>query len=159
MPILYLSLGSNIGDKNLNLNKAIELIKERIGKFISLSAFYSTPPWGFESENEFLNAALALETDLPVEGVLVVTQIIEKEIGRTAKTDGCYADRVIDIDLLFYDQLVIKTRNLELPHPYLHDRLFVLEPLSEIASDFVHPILNKTINQLLIELKQNDKNN
>ena len=147
---VYFSLGTNLGNKEQNLRFAVQYIEERIGKVISLSAFYATAPWGFSSEHTFLNAAACVETLLSPLSVLHLTQEIEREIGRTHKSvGGVYSDRVIDIDLLLYDDRVLDTPELKLPHPLMHERRFVMEPLAEIAPDLVHPILKKKMRELL----------
>ena len=154
---LYISLGTNLGDKEQNLRLAVQKIEERIGHVCALSAFYITEPWGFESTNSFLNAALCVETELSSLDALRITQEIEREIGRTLKShDGVYHDRLIDIDLLLHDNIVMNTAELTLPHPYLAERLFVLEPLTEIAPDIIHPLLKLTIQQLLLNFRQNN---
>ena len=150
MAKVYISLGTNLGDKEQNLRTAVHKIEERIGKIVSLSAFYATAPWGFSSEHTFLNAAACVETLLPPLSVLHLTQEIEREIGRTHKSvGGVYSDRVIDIDLLLYGDRVLDTPELKLPHPLMHERRFVMEPLAEIAPDLVHPILKKKMRELL----------
>ena len=150
MAEVYVGLGTNLGDKEQNLRTAVHKIEERIGKIVSLSAFYATAPWGFSSEHTFLNAAACVETLLPPLSVLHLTQEIEREIGRTHKSvGGAYSDRVIDIDLLLYGDLVLDTPELKLPHPLMHERRFVMEPLAEIAPDLVHPILKKKMRELL----------
>lgn len=147
---VYLGLGTNLGDKEQNLRRAVQRIEERIGKVVSLSAFYDTAPWGFSSENTFLNAAACVETTLQPLSVLHLTQEIEREMGRTSKSvDGAYSDRVIDIDLLLYDDRVIDVPELKLPHPLMHRRRFVMEPLAEIAPELVHPVLKKKMRELL----------
>lgn len=147
---LYFSLGTNLGDKEENLHLAVQRIEERIGKVISLSAFYATAPWGFSSENAFLNAALCVETQLSPLEILKITQEIEREMGRTYKSvNGIYSDRVIDIDLLLYDDLILDTPELKLPHPLMHERDFVMRPLVEIAPDILHPVFKKTMRELL----------
>ena len=149
--MVYLGLGTNLGDKEQNLRMSIKKIEERIGNVVSLSAFYATAPWGFSSENSFLNAAVCVETTLLPLQVLEETQRIERELGRTEKSvNGLYADRLIDIDLLLYDDRVMDAEGLILPHPLMTERRFVLEPLSEIAPDVVHPVLHKTMKELFI---------
>ena len=147
---VYFSLGTNLGDKEHNLRLAVRKIEERVGKVISLSAFYTTAPWGLSSVHTFLNAAACVETLLPPLSVLHFTQEIEREMGRTHKSVGrVYSDRVIDIDLLLYGDQVLDTPELKLPHPLMHERRFVLEPLAEIAPDLVHPVLKKKMLELL----------
>ena len=150
---IYLGLGTNLGDKELNLRVAVQKIEERIGKVISLSAFYATAPWGFQSDNNFLNAVAGVETSLSPFDILERTQRIEQEIGRLHKShDGVYSDRLIDIDLLLYGDKILQDERLSLPHPLMDERKFVLEPLAEIAPDVVHPVLHKTIRELFLVL-------
>lgn len=147
---VYLGLGTNLGDKGLNLHVAVEKINERIGKVTSLSAFYVTAPWGFSSENSFLNAACCVESGLSPFDILKGTQAIERELGRMKKSvGGNYSDRLIDIDLLLYGDLILHTPELELPHPLMTERRFVMEPLVEIAPEVVHPVLGKRLGELL----------
>ena len=133
---VYLSLGTNLGDKERNLVSAITEIERRIGPVRAQSAFLSTEPWGFESENTFLNAAVRVETELTPLALLDETQQIERDMGRTQKSTNTshpiYHDRIIDIDILLYDDLHIKTRRLTIPHPLMYERDFVLIPLREI---------------------------
>jgi len=150
MAKVYLGLGTNLGDKEQNLRNAIQQIEERIGRVISLSAFYVTTPWGFDSDNSFLNAAICVETSFSPISVLHETKEIELQMGRTHKSvNGIYSDRLIDIDLLLYDDLLLNTDDLLLPHPLMTQRLFVMEPLVEIAPDLLHPFLHKTMKTLL----------
>ena len=139
MHTVYLSLGTNLGDKERNLLLAIAEIGRRIGSVTAQSAFLVTEPWGFESPNSFLNAAIKVETELEPLALLKVTQQIECNMGRTRKsTVNCqlstvdYHDRIIDIDILLYDDLHIKTQQLTIPHPHMYERDFVLIPLREI---------------------------
>ncbi|WP_455627658.1 2-amino-4-hydroxy-6-hydroxymethyldihydropteridine diphosphokinase [Parabacteroides chinchillae] len=148
MATAYLSLGTNIGNKRRNLITAAALLAERVGDILALSDIYETEPWGFESENTFLNAALALRTLLSPLELLDATRLIEIEMGRVEKSNGTYQDRIIDIDILMYDDIVMQTLQLTIPHPLMHKRSFVMEPLAEIAPDVVHPVFHKTIAEL-----------
>lgn len=149
MATVYLGLGTNLGDKEANLRTAIYKLQERIGKQVSLSSFYETAPWGFESNHSFLNAAIGLETSLSPIEILHITQEIEKELGRTKKSvNGSYSDRLIDIDILLYDTLVLQTPELTIPHPLMTERDFVMKPLIEIAGNVIHPTRQKTLSEL-----------
>ncbi|WP_278630839.1 2-amino-4-hydroxy-6-hydroxymethyldihydropteridine diphosphokinase [Parabacteroides goldsteinii] len=149
MAIAYLALGTNIGNKRRNMITAAALLAERVGDVLALSGFYETEPWGFQSENTFLNAALQLDTSLSPLELLKATQEIEIEMGRTQKSNGAYHDRIIDIDILLYDNLVLQTPELTLPHPLMHERLFVMESLAEIAPNVIHPVFKKPVISLL----------
>ena len=129
---VFLSLGSNLGDRQDNLHKAIDLIGQRVGHVIRQSSFIETEPWGFESQNKFLNGAILCETTLTPRQLLRTTQKIERELGRKKKTSHLYHDRPIDIDILLYDDLTIDEPDLKIPHPLMHQRDFVMIPLSEI---------------------------
>jgi len=142
-----------MGDKEGNTHKAIEKIQERIGDVVAVSAFLITEPVGFVSDNKFLNAACEVHTKLSAPEVLECTQIIEREVGRKSKSaNGIYSDRIIDIDILLYDDKAVEYPYLTIPHPRMHERAFVLFPLNEIASDVIHPVFNKTIKQLKEEI-------
>lgn len=149
MATVYLGLGTNLGNKEANLRTAIYKLQERIGKQVSLSSFYETAPWGFESDHSFLNAVIGLETSLSPIEILHITQEIEKELGRTKKSvNGSYSDRLIDIDILLYDTLVLQTPELTIPHPLMTERDFVMKPLIEIAGNVIHPTRQKTLSEL-----------
>ena len=146
----FLILGGNIGDKLYYFNEAIKLIDSNIGKVLVKSSIYETEPWGFESENNFYNQVISVESQLKPIEILACVNEIESSLGRE-RQENQYSDRVIDIDILFIDDLVIDNEMLVVPHKNLHKRNFVLLPLSEIASDFIHPILKKSIKELLAE--------
>lgn len=138
MAALYLSLGTNLGDRQSNLATAISLIGERVGTVQAKSSVIETEPWGFESSNRFLNMVIKVETSMQPLEVLHVTQEIERQLGRSKKSvDGEYHDRLIDIDILLYDNLVMDTPELKIPHPLMYQRRFVTEPLAEIAPDLI----------------------
>lgn len=151
---IYLGLGTNLGNREQNMETAIENIEKQIGTIISQSAFYSSEPFGFESDNLFLNSVVEVSTMLLPSELLAATQQIESEMGRTVKSDvNGYTDRVIDIDILLYNKKVIDNfPSLIVPHPEMQKRDFVLKPLAEIAPHFVHPVLKRTISELVEEL-------
>ena len=161
---VYIGLGTNLGNRRRNLVTAAALLAERAGDVVSLSSFYETEPWGFSSEHPFLNAVGVWRTDKEPEELLRLTQAVERELGRRRKSvAGQYADRPIDIDLLLYGERVVeadyvmpgKTRekaHLSLPHPMMHVRRFVMEPLAEVAPEVIHPVLGKTARQILEDL-------
>ena len=130
---LYLGLGSNLGDKQQNIAMAVEKIEELIGHVECQSALHITEPWGFQSDNMFVNAAVKCVTILSPHEVPVKTKDIERQMGRTTKSvDGTYKDRIIDIDILLYDDMEINDPDLVIPHPLMHQRDFVMKPLNEI---------------------------
>lgn len=132
----YLGLGTNLGDKNKNIAEAIKRIEELVGEVVRQSALYATKPWGFASDNDFLNAAVCVETCLTPRQLLYATQRIEQEMGRTVKSvDGEYHDRIIDIDILLYGNEHIHESDLVVPHPLMREREFVMKPLNEICPE------------------------
>lgn len=154
MSIVFIGLGSNLGNKNENLNRALIYIQERIGNIISSSSIYETIPCGFSSENLFLNMAIKVSTSLSPDELLLVSKRIELLMGRACKSsdNSSYEDRIIDLDILFYDNIEMSTPELTIPHPLLHTRLFVVEPMSEIAPEWEHPVLHKTISTIKVNL-------
>ena len=144
-----LALGSNLGDGRANLLRAIELIASRIGQVMAQSSVLETEPWEFVSEHTFVNQVIIVKGALSAEAILTETQQIEKALGRVTKSEhGNYADRIIDIDLIDYDGQIVETVDLQLPHPQMHKRSFVLVPLCEIWPTWEHPILHKTAQEL-----------
>ena len=153
---VYLGLGTNTGNKNENLARAIELLSLALGSPVALSGIIESEPWGFESENRFLNCVAAFDTRFSPTLLLDTTEEIERTLGRTRKSlNGQYSDRIIDIDILFYGNEIIESERLTIPHPLLHKRDFVLLPLQEIAPLLVHPRLHKKIKELAKELNHN----
>jgi 2-amino-4-hydroxy-6-hydroxymethyldihydropteridine diphosphokinase len=144
---VYLLLGSNIGEREKHFEFAISRLNAEAGNVVKISSFYETAPWGVTGQQNYLNAALLLETELSPESLFHTLKNIEKEAGRTDLRK--YAPRPLDIDILFYDDEVIKTNDLTIPHEKLHLRRFTLVPLNELAPEFHHPVLNKTIAALL----------
>lgn len=135
MHTVYLSLGSNLGDRKATMRRAIGLLNERAGSVDRQSSFIETEPWGFESTNKFLNMCVRLLTTLSPEQLLLATKQIERELGRTQKSvNGQYHDRPIDIDILMYDDVYLDSNDLTLPHPHMQEREFVMIPLREILS-------------------------
>lgn len=152
---VYIGLGTNIGDKQHNLARAIEHLSLALGLPEAVSSFIDSEPWGFNSENRFLNCVAAFDTTLTPLGLLDTTESIERAMGRTVKShDRQYHDRIIDIDILFYGNETINSERLTVPHPLLHKRDFVLTPLGEIAPRLVHPLLGKTIATIIEENKK-----
>ena len=149
MAFVYLGLGTNLGEKERNLHDAVIALGSEVGNVLRLSSFHASRPWGFKSENNFLNAVMLIETNLSPFELLNITQDIEKNLGRIKKSDVNYTDRIIDIDILLYDNLIIDQPKLKIPHPLLTERDFVLIPLAEIAPDLIHPLLKKKIIELV----------
>ena len=136
---IYLGLGSNLGDRHTVLLAAIEQLVQRVGRLVRCSSFFETEPWGFESEHQFLNAVAFFRTTLSPRELLAVTQDIERELGRTSKSQNGYEDRVIDIDILLYGDEHIDEPDLQIPHPRMQERPFVMEPLEELRANMNRP--------------------
>jgi 2-amino-4-hydroxy-6-hydroxymethyldihydropteridine diphosphokinase len=151
MSRVYLLLGSNLNNRTKILQQARDLIAEHVGAVISTSSVYESEPWGFESDMSFLNQVLEVECELSPFQLLDEILGIEKMLGRTRPKHVRYQSREIDIDILFYDDMVLESENLQIPHPRLHQRLFALIPLSELNKDLSHPGLKRTISQLIQE--------
>ncbi len=140
--IVYLSLGANLGKREETIDKAVELLTAQVGPLIRRSSFFYSKPWGFESEHDFCNICASFDTALAPTSLLHITQQIEKELGRMKKSqNGNYSDRLIDIDILLYGDLIIDTPELTIPHKNMQERDFVMVPLHEIAPDL--PVFSK----------------
>lgn len=151
---IYLGVGSNLGNSKELIEQCLQKIESQIGTIHARSALYRSAAWGYESDREFLNGVIALSTDCSPEEVLIRTRNIEIELGSLShrKPDGSYDDRLIDIDLLDYDGIRLDTPSLTLPHPRMHLRDFVLQPLVEIAPGWKHPLLGQNAQELLDRL-------
>lgn len=152
----YISLGSNTGNRSANLQQAVTILKERAGDIAKASPVYQTPAWGFESD-DFLNACIALDTELHPQELLEVLLNTERQLGRQRSQQEGYQPRSIDLDILFYDGAVIDEPDLKIPHPHIQDRKFVLQPLADIAPQLEHPVLQRTTEQLLSACQDSSK--
>ena len=155
MSKVYFSIGSNKGNRSGLINEAIDKIDIIIGKVVQKSSIYETKSWGFNSNN-FYNICILLESTLTPELILNKILTIEKDMGRLKTTDQ-YSDRCIDIDILFFDNRIVNSKSLEIPHPRIQLRKFVLTPMLELTPDLIHPILNKSIRQLELECDDKDQ--
>jgi 2-amino-4-hydroxy-6-hydroxymethyldihydropteridine diphosphokinase len=145
---VFLGIGGNTGNKRLNFDKVYVLIEEELGAILKQSSVYETPPWGFHAEENFWNQVLLIKTELNPEELIFEIKNIEQIFGRK-RNSSKYTSREMDIDILYFDQLVMETEKLIIPHPHIPQRLFVLVPLAETAPDFIHPELKMTNMQLL----------
>ncbi len=151
MSKVLLLIGGNEGDRIDNIKQSKVLIEERIGLITSQSGIYESEPWGFEHAQNFLNQVIEVQCNKGAMVILAISQGIEKELGRRVKTTDGYEGRTMDIDILFYEDLIVNTERLVIPHPHLHKRKFTLLPLVEKWDNFLHPTLNKTMKELLFE--------
>ena len=149
-----LGLGTNLGDREKNLFTTLGHITEQVGRVVKISPVYETEPWGFESEDTFLNAVILVETNLKPCSLLGRLLMIEAFMGRLREGKS-YSSRIIDIDILFFSDSIINEGDLVVPHPKLHLRRFVLTPLSDIEPELIHPVIKKTISELLAECEDN----
>jgi 2-amino-4-hydroxy-6-hydroxymethyldihydropteridine diphosphokinase len=156
MKKVFLGLGSNLGDRGKKLNEAKIRIETSIGKIIAASSLYLTEPWGFKSENDFLNMVICVETNLLASDLLQSILMIESQMGRIRIEDRILS-RKIDIDILLYNNEIVNEAALRIPHPKMNERKFVLVPLCEIGSEIVHPVMNQTIESLLKSCKDSSR--
>ncbi|MBW7867161.1 MAG: 2-amino-4-hydroxy-6-hydroxymethyldihydropteridine diphosphokinase [Brumimicrobium sp.] len=146
---LIFSLGSNLGNKEKNIRNAIELLRMEFGSEDACSSFYETEPWGFQADSTFINCCIVFQSNLDPFHVLERIQIIEKKLGRTQKTlEGQYESRLIDVDIIYYGDKIVNDSQLNIPHPLLYQRDFVLIPLAEILPNFIDPIRKISIAQI-----------
>lgn len=151
---VYLLAGGNLNKTSVTYEKLFFLLESSIGRIIEKSNFYESEAWGFASTNNFINIALLVHTYLSPDEVFAKLQSIEKQLGRISKTNNkAYSDRIMDVDIIFFNDNIVETENLTIPHPHMHERMFVLMPLCEITPDFVHPVSGKTIQELKDECK------
>ena len=146
---VYLALGSNLGNRKENLEKAQDILSEKVD-ILKCSKLYETDPVGYTKQGKFINGVIYVQTSLSPEDLLTFTQEVEQRLGRERSFQ--YAPRTIDIDILFFNSIVLSTENLEIPHPFLHERMFVLEPFMDINPMFIHPIFQKSIKELFEKL-------
>lgn len=146
---VFIGFGSNLGDKLANIKRAITCINNELGQVVHHSSFYQSEPWGFTSSELFINGVLELQTNFSAEELLLGLKKIERNIGRQEKTLEFYTDRLIDLDILYYGESLININDLEIPHPRIYDRRFVLEPMVEIAPNFIDIKLGQSVKQLL----------
>ncbi len=144
---IFLSLGSNLGDRRKNIERALDILESQKAHVVKRSSFYETEPVGVTDQPWFLNMCVEVATTIAPRDLLKVCLAIEDDLGR--KRHEKWGPRIIDIDILFFGSLIIKEYDVIIPHQYLHERRFVLQPLSEIAPEFVHPVLGKTMVELL----------
>src|SRR3989338_8099661 len=154
MDNIFIALGSNLGNKKENIINAIKILKAK-SRILKVSPLYKTEPVYYTNQDWFLNCVVEISADLTPKQLLYFLKSIEKKLGR--KKSVKYGPRIIDLDILFYSNRVIKEKNLIVPHPRLQERLFVLRPLSEISPDFMHPVLVTSIKALKKELKSKEK--
>jgi len=145
---IFLGIGTNLGDRRFNLREAVAMIREKIGPVFRSSSVYETEPWGFQAEDQFLNMVVEAGTDLTPAGLMNAISEIEKVLGRVRNTKQ-YSSRIIDVDILLFGDLIIDVKNLQIPHPMMHERRFVLVPLCEIAPERMHPVLKLPVASLL----------
>ncbi len=150
MNTVYLGIGSNLGDRRDNCRRAVEELNSRGLTVTRTSSQYETEPWGVREQPRFINMAVETRTELPPLEVLRVIKEIERDLGR--RETRRWGPRVVDIDILLYGDTVVDEPGLAIPHPHMHERGFVLKPLSEIAPDVLHPVLKKTVKELLSDV-------
>ena len=155
MNIIYIQIGSNIGDRKSNIQKSMLQIETKLGKICRSSKIYESSPWGYTKQKDFLNSVIKVESDFSPFKTLEILQEIENNLGRVRKKK--WDERIIDLDILFFNKQIINAVNLTIPHQYIQERNFVLVPLNEIAPSYKHPRYKKSISCLLNECKDLEK--
>ena len=150
----YIAFGSNMGNRKKTILAAMEKMREKGMNFLKISTFYETKPYGVTEQDDFMNCVAQIETELNPMSLLDTLLNIERSLGRTREKR--WGPRTIDLDIIFYDKKIVNFADLIIPHPDMQNRLFVLEPLSEIAPDYVHPSLHKSVNEMLKALKEKE---
>lgn len=156
MAKVFFTIGGNLGDREMNLSEARRLISSRIGTIVKTSSIYESEPWGFDCNENFLNQVVMVDTNLSPAALMLEISYIETKMGRERNSKG-YSSRTMDIDVLFYDHQIMMTPDLIVPHKNLHKRRFVLEPMHEIAPEFIHPLFSLTIHELLVVCSDDKK--
>ena len=153
--VAHINIGTNLGDRMANISRAVALISTYSHSVPRLSSIITSKPWGYDSENQFMNQGVEIETNLSPDELVRLLKIIESEIDNSPHRDsnGNYADRVIDIDLIYLDSVVYTDADVQVPHPRMQFREFVLKPIVELSPNWKHPVLNKTATELLKEIK------
>ncbi len=151
MNVAYLCLGGNLGDREALLKTAIEEIKKRVGQVSAVSSTYETEAWGVTNQQAYLNICLEIKTDQSAEKLIETLLVIESDLGRKRDVYHTYEPRTIDLDILFFNDEILELNHLVVPHPRLHLRKFVLIPLFDISPNYIHPVFQKTITELLNE--------
>lgn len=157
MNVVYLCLGGNIGDRKKALASAVFLIRERVGEVISQSNLYETEAWGVTNQAAYLNQCICINTSLTAEELIAALLNVEKDLGRVRDVYHAYEPRTVDIDILFFNNLVLNANHLIIPHPRMHLRKFVLIPLMEIAPDLLHPVFDIRVKELLLQTTDNSE--
>lgn len=152
MSTAYIGIGSNLGDREENCEKALAILEQKGIKTVKRSSMIETEPWGVKEQPKFMNMAVEVTTDLLPDQLLQKLKEVETEMGRTETTR--WGPRVIDLDILFYNDMVMNSPGIDIPHPHMHEREFVLQPLTEIAPDKIHPVLKKSVRELLLGLSE-----
>lgn len=155
----YINIGSNMGHRYANINTGIEALERAVGPVAMRSGYIVTPAWGFESNNDFVNMAVAIDSHLEPQQMLSTLKSIEDEVGTSVHRNsaGDYCDRIIDLDIMAIDQMVVDEPNLQVPHKHMHRRDFFLKPMQQLCPEWQHPVLNLNLDEMLCQLQEEGK--